>query len=94
MIPNVTYRIHALQRMYERKIGEDEVETVLAAGEVIEDYPNDFPYPSKLLLGWTNTRALHVVAAYNAKENETIVVTTYEPDAEKWDENFRRRKQK
>jgi len=25
---------------------------VIETGEIIEDYPNDFPYPSRLLLGW------------------------------------------
>jgi hypothetical protein len=37
--------------MYERGITREEVHTVIGTGETIEDYPNDFPYPSRLLLG-------------------------------------------
>ena len=37
-------------------------------------------------------RPLHEVAAYNEADNETIVVTVYEPDTAAWDANFRRKK--
>src|SRR5260370_23936516 len=37
----------------------------------IESYPGDFPYPSRLLLGWCGLRPIHVVAAVNAADNET-----------------------
>lgn len=53
---------------------------VLPTGEVIESYPNDLPYPSKLMLGWRGNRPLHVVAADNLESGETIVITVYEPD--------------
>ena len=36
-------------------------------------------YPSRLVLGSQGGRALHVVATYNAADDETIVVTAYEP---------------
>jgi Domain of unknown function (DUF4258) len=37
--------------MYQRSITAEEVRTVIQTGETIEDYPNDFPYPSRLLFG-------------------------------------------
>ena len=46
----------------------------MAAGEVIEDYPHDYPYPSRLILGWCGSRPLHVVAAENEAAGETIVL--------------------
>ena len=42
----ITFRVHAIQRMFQRSISVDEVRQVLAIGEVIEDYPGDTPYPS------------------------------------------------
>lgn len=45
------FRVHAIQRMYQRSITAEEVHTVIQTGETIEDYPNDLPYPSRLLLG-------------------------------------------
>ena len=44
-------------------------------------------------IGWRGDRPLHVVAAYNARDDEHIVITVYEPDAAQWDDGFRRRKQ-
>ena len=89
----VVYRVHAIQRMFQRGIPADDVKRVIASGEVVESYPDDKPYPSRLVLGWIGTRPLHVVAAYNASEDEEIVITVYEPDSDLWDLDFRRRKQ-
>lgn len=86
------FRVHAIKRMFQRQISEEDVKHVLATGEVIERYPNDIPYPSKLLLGQRGSRPLHVVAADNAEGDETIVVTVYEPDPQEWDAGFTRRK--
>ena len=53
---------------------------------------HDTPFPSELILGWSGGKPLHVVAAYNAADEEAIVITAYEPDPAQWDESFRRRK--
>lgn len=89
----VIYRVHAVRRMFERRISEAEVAKVLAEGEEIVAYPNDVPYPSRLLLGWRGDRPLHVVAAYNAQDDEQIVITVYEPDPALWEDGFRRKRQ-
>ena len=89
----VVYRVHAVSRMFERGITEAEVHKALSEGEEIADYPEDLPYPSRLLLGWRGDRPLHVVVAYNARDDEQIVITVYEPDPAQWDDGFRRRKQ-
>ena len=78
--------------MFERGISEAQVRRVLADGEEIAAYPDDKPYPSRLLLGWRGDRPLHVVATYNARDGEQIVITAYEPDPALSDEGFRRRK--
>lgn len=90
----VTYRVHAVSRMFERGIAEAEVRKVLSEGEEIATYPEEAPYPSRLLLGWRGAALpLHVVAAYNAQDDEQIVITVYEPDPALWDDGFRRRRQ-
>ena len=90
---SVIYRVHAITRMFERGIAEEDVQKVLSEGEEIAAYPDDLPYPSRLLLGWRGDRPLHVVVAYNARDDEQIVITVYEPDPEQWADGFRRRKQ-
>jgi len=89
---HLTFRIHAIKRMFQRRITEKEVRSVLENGEVIEAYPEDSPYPSRLLFGWVGTKPLHVVAAENSQDEETIVITVYEPNREEWAEGFKRRK--
>jgi len=78
--------------MFERRISEDEVRRVVIGGETIESYPNDRPYPSRLILGWNGSRPLHVVAAENAPAQETIIVTVYQPEGTEWQAGFKRRK--
>ena len=79
--------------LFERRITEADVDKVLAQGEVIASYPDDVPYASRLLLGWRGDQPLHVVAAYNAQDDEQIVITVYEPDPALWEDGFRRKRQ-
>jgi hypothetical protein len=77
--------------MFEQRVTEPEVEHVLSSGEVIQEYPEDAPYPSRLVLRFVGTRSVHVVAADNIADAETNMITVYEPDPRRWDESFRRR---
>jgi hypothetical protein len=87
----ITYRIHAVQRMFERKVGAEEIRYVLETGEVIEEYLDDTPYPSRLILGCYKGRLIHVVAANNRHDDEIIVITVYEPDPSEWDLECKKR---
>ena len=90
--PKLVFRAHALKRMFERLIEVEDVRHVLETGEVIEDYPDDTPYPSRLVMGERHGRVFHVVAADNPDDETTIVITTYEPDSELWSPDFRTRR--
>jgi Domain of unknown function (DUF4258) len=81
-----------MQRMYQRRINEDVVRHVVETGETIEDYPDDFPYPSRLVLGWHGPRPIHVVVADNADDKENVVITVCEPERSEWEADFKRRK--
>jgi hypothetical protein len=76
--------------MAQRGISVENVRQVLERGEVIEDYPSDYPYPSALVLGWIHDRPIHVVVA--AAPTEKIVITVYEPGLSRWEPDFKRRK--
>jgi hypothetical protein len=47
----LVFPVHAIQRMALRNISAAEVRAVLTSGEAIEEYPDDTPYPSRLVLG-------------------------------------------
>ncbi|RMH43081.1 MAG: DUF4258 domain-containing protein, partial [Gammaproteobacteria bacterium] len=92
--PKIIFRLHALQRMAERNISREAIESVLQSGEEIENYPDDFPYPSKLLLGWDGGQPIHLVVAENMESDEWIVITAYIPDQARWEAGFKRRRQR
>jgi hypothetical protein len=81
---SIVYRLHAIQRMFERNINNDEIRQIIDGGKIIERYVNDSPYPSRLILGNVNNRPLHIVITENTTENVIIVITVYEPDPRKW----------
>jgi hypothetical protein len=86
------YRQHAVKRMHERCIAEEEIEHAIASGAIIENYPSDTPYPSALLLGHAGTKAVHVVYADDATENIRIIITVYEPDTAIWCDDLKTRR--
>lgn len=93
---SVFYTRHAKLEMEIEELGrifDHEVYEAVCSGEVIEEYPEDKPYPSILIFGRTALgRPLHIVCAYNEEENQAIVITVYQPDPELWIE-YKRRKQ-
>ncbi|MBI5789154.1 MAG: DUF4258 domain-containing protein [Candidatus Schekmanbacteria bacterium] len=92
---SVLYTRHARAEMRDEEFGqimENEVCEAISAGEIIEDYPGDTPYPSMLILGETLAgRSLHVVCAYARQDNLAIIITVYQPDPGLWIE-YKRRK--
>lgn len=90
----VEWQRHVLQRIVERGIQREEVINVLLQGELIEDYPDDYPLPSALFLGWLRKRPLHVVAAYSVDRNTAYIITAYEPAPNHFESDFKTRKQK
>lgn len=86
------FRVHAVQRMFQRGISEKRVRQILDAGDVIEDYSGEMPEPSRLILGFQGKRPFHVVTSENVETNETTIITVYIPDPEKWKKDFRSRK--
>jgi hypothetical protein len=75
-----------------RSIPRDAVIEILKSGDCIEDYPNDFPFPSALFLGWYRDRPLHIVAALNEAGPKAFVITAYEPDLEHFEADYRTRR--
>jgi len=88
----VFFRVHAVQRMFQRGISLKKVRQVLELGETIEDYSSEMPEPSRLILGFQGRRPLHVVTSENPKTTEITIITVYIPDMDKWNKDFKSRK--
>lgn len=87
------FRLHAVERMFERDISEAEVEETVSSGSVIEEYKNDKPYPSYLCLKHLKDKVLHVVYAKDGL-NSFIIITVYEPDPKIWNDDFKTKRTK
>jgi len=89
----ISFKKHAVLRMFQRNIFVDEVREALINGEIIEDYPKDRALPSYLVLGYIEKlRPLHIVVAYDPNESILWVITVYEPNPKEWEEGFRKRR--
>lgn len=90
--PTLIYRVHAVQRLFERKISLNKARQTIEIGETIEDHSDELTSPSRLILGWEGKRPIHVVVSENAEANETVVITVYSPEPSQWTKDFKRRK--
>ena len=82
---------HAVDQSIVRRIGMQELREAVAAGGVIEDYPDDKYGPSCLIFGETTAgRPLHVQCSYPIR-TPVRIITLYEPTPDRWID-FRRRR--
>lgn len=78
----IYFREHAIEKMVERNIDEEDVIQSIKNGEIIEEYPEDKYGPTCLIFGQTQKgRPLHVLVSYT---RPIWVITTYEPEESKW----------
>lgn len=91
---DIQWERHVLERLVSRSISRQSVLEILKSGECIEDYPDDYPFPSALFFGWHRDKPLHVVAALDDTVPEVFIVTTYEPDLEHFQADFKTRRKK
>lgn len=83
---------HAELRRRQRGISIPDIKQAIFNGEIIEDYPNDYPYPSCLVLGYTRQREpLHLVCGVG--EGTLFIITAYRPSPEKWKDDWKTRKE-
>ena len=84
---------HVIVRLLQRNIAQIDVENALLSGEIIEEYENDYPYPSCLVYGINlNNKILHVVCGTN--DTELWIITAYYPDSKEWENDLKTRKEK
>lgn len=84
---------HAVRQMSRpsRMISPAEIDAVIAAGELVEDYPEDSRGHSCLLLGsGDGGRPLHIVCS--PKPDYLAIITAYIPHPDEWSIDFKERK--
>jgi len=90
----VIYTEHALDEMNaeDEMISKDEVRQVISEGDIIENYPEDKRGHSCLMFSYSSkARPIHIVCA--PKDEYLGIITAYVPTLEKWENDFRTRRQ-
>ena len=83
---------HAAKRFRERGLRIKDVRNAIQSGEIIEQYPDDYPYPSCLILGTSSTgEKIHVVMSDEGTVSR--IITAYFPAKDKWSDDLRTRKE-
>ena len=83
---------HVFVRLMQRNISTNEVEYAIMNGEIIESYPEDYPYPSCLVLCLeVHGKPLHVVCGFAPEK--LWIITAYRPDAMEWEADYKTRKE-
>ncbi|MCR4674874.1 MAG: DUF4258 domain-containing protein [Lachnospiraceae bacterium] len=89
---NIVISLHGQLRLNERNITVDDVMNAIDNGEIIEQYPTDFPFPSCLILGLSiNGVYIHIVVSMN--DDKIYLITAYVPNSDKWENDMKTRRQ-
>lgn len=76
---------HADEEAQADYLSFDEILVSVFQGEIIEDYPDDKPYPSCLIYGETfKEEPVHTVWAYNHANQWAVLITVYRPNPDRW----------
>jgi hypothetical protein len=90
-LKNIAITKHARVRLAERGITVGDIQNAISTGEIIEQYENDKPFPSCLLLGSTDqNKFIHVVSSID--NGNLYVITSYFPNIDEWDNTLKMRK--
>lgn len=84
---------HADEEAYNDTLSLEEIYSSVLTGEIIEQYPDDKPYPSCLIYGKNiKNEPIHSVWAYNIETKASVLITVYRPDPDRWIDWKTRRK--
>jgi len=82
---------HILARMQQRDIKIKNIIHCISNGEIIEYYPDDYPFPSCLILGYSSLGVgIHVVCSLG--QDYVWMITAYYPDENEWLEDLKTRR--
>ena len=92
-------RVHVSEHAYDEAVEDNlsvvEVIDETRNGEVIEDYPDDPRGPSCLVLLTADEGSpVHAVWAFDDGSGQSILVTMYRPEPNRWSDDFKQRRSK
>jgi len=83
---------HAFDKLRHIDCGFAEFAAALEAAEVVEEHVLADEQLKEVVLVVEWLRPLHVVVVVDERHQEERIVTIYEPDPDRWDDEYRRRR--
>lgn len=80
----VIFTSHAEEERGDEGLTAKDVETALAGGEILEEYPEDPRGPSCLVLGYSHGVPIHVICGQSNGGDFLVIITVYIPQLPKW----------
>ena len=88
----IIWTVHIVRKLQERGVFQNSVFHAISNGQIIEQYPDDYPHPSCLIFGRDiNNNPLHIVIGCDGMI--LYLITAYQPDNEHFEDDFISRKE-
>ncbi len=93
MQDRIIISVHAQERLRQRNIRQRDIKNCIMSGEIIEQYPDDYPFPSCLIFGYAiDNKVLHVVVSDEGSIGR--IITAYFPNRDKFEADLKTRKER
>ena len=79
-------------RLKGRSIRREAILSSVDTYEIIEEYPKDKYLPSYLIYSEYENQIINIQIVTDLEDDNIIIVTSYKPTLEKWEENFKMRR--
>lgn len=89
----VYWTYHVNMRLKGRFIPREAILTSVDSYEIIEEYPQDKYFPSYLVYTVYTDEIIHVQMAVDTDSGYITIVTAYKPSLDKWENDFKTRRQ-
>jgi len=88
---HIVWTEHLVLRLKERGIKRAYVIACINKGEIIEQYPDAYPYRACLVFSMlANGKPIHAAAGIG--DNKLFIITAYYPALDKWENDYKTRK--
>jgi len=80
-------------RLQQRAITRGSIISSVETYEIIEQYPEDKYFPSYLVFAQAGSNIFHIHIAVDKEGDNVRIITAYKPTLDKWENNYKTRRQ-
>ena len=89
----ILWSLHAVSKLRKEDLHKTDIENSLKECIIIEHYDMEGrPLPGCLVLGFVGQIPVHTVIAVDREFDRIFIITVYKPSAERWNNDWKKRK--